>query len=168
MQRRTNKVLVRARNPLEKSREAHARAVRAIVFMNRLFEYECRDFEVSLAQYRLLLYLRHGPKRAGELATQASMTRPALSALIAAMEQAKLIKRRTVATDRRGVKLEIARKGIEALEKLETRFTRVLDDVSVDLDRATLVDSLSLLCSQLTHQLEARVRPVAFDNNSSD
>jgi DNA-binding MarR family transcriptional regulator len=166
MQRRTSKVMVRARNPLEKAREAQSRAVRAIVFMNRLFEYECRDFDVSLAQYRLLLYLRHGPKRAGELATQASMTRPALSALIAAMESSKLIKRRTVATDRRGVRLEIARKGVEALEKLETRFTRVLDDVSVELDRETLVDSLSLLCSQLTFQIESRVRPVAFDDSS--
>jgi DNA-binding MarR family transcriptional regulator len=163
MQRRTNKASVRTRAPLERAREASARAVRAIVFVNRLFEYECREFDVSLAQYRLLLYLRHGPKRAGELATQASMTRPALSALIAAMEQARLIRRRSVASDRRGVRLELARRGSEALEKLEARFTRVLDDVSENLDRDGLVDALSALCSELNSQVDSRVRPVGFE-----
>jgi DNA-binding MarR family transcriptional regulator len=128
-----------------------------------LFEYECREFDVSLAQYRLLLYLRHGPKRAGELARHASMTRPALSALIAAMEQAKLIRRRSVASDRRGVRLELARRGSEALEKLEARFTRVLDDVAEKLDRNGLIDALGALCGELNSQLESRVRPLGFE-----
>src|SRR5204862_5661249 len=95
----------------ERSARRRARAVRAFVFMIRLFEYECRDLGVSMAQYRMLLYLRHGPKRAGELAARASITRPSLSTLIASMEKQGLLRRSSVEIDRRGVRLELTRKG---------------------------------------------------------
>jgi DNA-binding MarR family transcriptional regulator len=164
MERRLNKEPVRPRAMSEKTREARSRAVRAIVFMNRIFEYECRGLDVGLAQYRLLLYLRHGPKRAGELATQSSLTRPALSTLIAGMEQDKLIRRNAVQSDRRGVRLEITRKGIETIERVEERFGRVFDEASVELDRADLVLSLGALCRQLTIDMEKRVRADVFDD----
>jgi DNA-binding MarR family transcriptional regulator len=165
MQRRSNKEAVRSPATPDKAREARARAVRAIVFMNRIFEYECRGLDVGLAQYRLLLYLRHGPKRAGELATQSSLTRPALSTLIAGMEQERLIRRGAVQTDRRGVRLEITRKGVETIERVEERFGRVFDDAIVELDRAELVQSLAGLCRQLTVDMEKRIRADAFDDN---
>ena len=94
------------------AQELRSRAVRAFVFMTRLFEYECRDLDVSLAQYRLLLYLQHGPKRAGELAAQASITRPSLSTLIANLESRGWIRRSEVDDDGRGVSLELSRKGL--------------------------------------------------------
>ncbi|HKP56730.1 MAG TPA: MarR family transcriptional regulator [Polyangiales bacterium] len=131
--------------------------------MNRLFEYETRSLEIGLAQYRLLLYLRYGPKRAGELATHASVTRPALSTLIAGMEDAKLIRRSTVADDRRGVRLEITRKGLETIERAEERFGKVFEDAAASLDREALIENLEGLCKQLTLELETRVRPDAFD-----
>jgi len=151
-----------ARSP-DRAREARSRAVRAVVFMNRLFEYETRSLDIGLAQYRLLLYLRYGPKRAGELATHASVTRPALSTLIAGMEEARLIRRSTVADDRRGVRLEITRKGLDTIERAEERFGRVFDEMAASLDREGLVESLEALCKQLTLELDTRVRPDAFD-----
>jgi DNA-binding MarR family transcriptional regulator len=151
-----------ARTP-DRAREARNRAVRAIIFMNRLFEYETRGLDIGLAQYRLLLYLRYGPKRAGELATHASVTRPALSTLIAGMEEARLIRRSTVADDRRGVRLEITRKGLDTIERAEERFGRVFEDTTAALDREALIESLEALCKQLTMELDTRVRPDAFD-----
>jgi DNA-binding MarR family transcriptional regulator len=166
MPRRSNKEPVRSTPPTpDRAREARARAVRAIVFMNRIFEYECRGLDVGLAQYRLLLYLRHGPKRAGELATQSSLTRPALSTLIAGMEQDRLIRRGAVQTDRRGVRLEITRKGLETIERVEERFGKVFDDAIVELDRAELVQQLASLCRQLTVDMEKRIRADVFDDN---
>jgi DNA-binding MarR family transcriptional regulator len=151
-----------ARTP-ERARESRGRAIRAIVFMNRLFEYETRSLDIGLAQYRLLLYLRYGPKRAGELATHASVTRPALSTLIAGMEEARLIRRSSVDGDRRGVRLEITRKGLDTIEQAEERFGLVFDEMAASLDREGLVQSLEALCKQLTLELEARVRPDPFD-----
>ena len=151
-----------ARSP-DRARESRGRAIRAIVFMNRLFEYETRSLDIGLAQYRLLLYLRYGPKRAGELATHASVTRPALSTLIAGMEEARLIRRSAVDGDRRGVRLEITRKGLDTIEQAEERFGRVFDEMAASLDREGLVQNLEALCKQLTLELEARVRPDPFD-----
>ena len=147
----------------ERAREARGRAVRAVVFLNRLFEYETRSLDIGLAQYRLLLYLRYGPKRAGELATHASVTRPALSTLIAGMEEARLIRRSAVADDRRGVRLEITRKGLDTIERAEERFGKVFEDAAASLDREALIENLEALCKQLTLELETRVRPDAFD-----
>jgi DNA-binding MarR family transcriptional regulator len=133
--------------------------------MNRLFEYETRSLDIGLAQYRLLLYLRYGPKRAGELATHASVTRPALSTLIAGMEENKLIRRMSVQADKRGVKLEITRRGLDVLDRTEERFGRVFDEVVEEVDRESLVESLGALCKQLTIDIESRVRPDGFEQS---
>jgi DNA-binding MarR family transcriptional regulator len=138
--------------------ERTAEAVRAIVFTNRLFEYECRDLGVSLAQYRLLLFLRHGPKRAGELAAHAAITRPSLSVLLVALEKAGLIRRHEVEGDARGVRAALTRKGLAAIARVEQRFARVLHEVTADADRERLVSSLSELARCLTKQVEQRVR----------
>jgi DNA-binding MarR family transcriptional regulator len=133
-------------------------AVRAIVFMSRLFEYECRELGVSLAQYRLLLYLRHAPKRAGELAAQAAITRPSLSVLLVALEKSGFIRRQEVDGDGRGVQLELTRKGVATIERMEKRFAEVLDDAAAEADKPRLIAALSELAIDLTDQVEARVR----------
>ena len=141
------------------SAQRSARAVRAVVFMGRLFEYECRELGISMAQDRMLLYLRHGPKRAGELAAQASITRPSLSTLIGALEKQGLVRRTTVDADRRGVRLELSKKGLAAIERVERRFTEVFDDATTECDRPRLLDALEELARVLNDQIEARVRP---------
>jgi len=135
-----------------------ARAVRALVFINRLFEYECRELDVSMAQYRMLLYLRHGPRRAGELAARASITRPTLSILIGALEKQGLIRRTSVDVDRRGVHLELTRKGETAIERVEARFGEIFDGATKECDREGLLDGLNELARALNDQVVARVR----------
>ena len=134
-----------------------AEAVRAIVFTNRLFEYECRELGVSLAQYRLLLYLRHGPKRAGELAAQAAITRPSLSVLLVALERAGLIRRSEVEGDGRGVRLALSRKGLGAIARVEQRFARVLEEALQGMPSEPLLSLLSQLAYNLTDEVDARV-----------
>jgi DNA-binding MarR family transcriptional regulator len=133
-----------------------AEAVRAIVFTNRLFEYECRDLGISLAQYRLLLYLRHGPKRAGELAAQAAITRPSLSVLLVTLEKAGYIRRSQVEGDGRGVSLTLSRKGLSAIARVEQRFGQVLEGAAEGVPRE-LFGLLSQLARRLTDQVDARV-----------
>jgi MarR family transcriptional regulator for hemolysin len=142
--------------PTEKRRPV--RAVRAVVFMSRLFEYECRSLGISLAQYRMLLYLRHAPRRAGELADQAAITRPSLSTLIAALEKQGWIERSAVDADRRGVRLELTEQGLATIVRVEERFVEVFDDASAGCDRERLLDSLAELTRVLNRQIPARVR----------
>lgn len=140
-------------------KEQRARAVRALVFVARLFEYECRELGVSMAQYRMLLYLRHGPARAGELAVRAAITRPSLSTLVATLERQGWIRRDSVDEDGRGVRLELAREGLRVIERVEARFGEILDDVTATLDRGALLSSLDQLAHVLSEQVGARVRP---------
>jgi DNA-binding MarR family transcriptional regulator len=135
-----------------------ARAVRAVVFMSRLFEYECRELGVSMAQYRMLLYLRHGPKRAGELAAQASITRPSLSTLIAGLERQGLVERTTVDDDRRGVRLELTSAGVDAIARIDQRFGDVFDSATERCDSPRLLDALDEVARELTQQIEKRAR----------
>ena len=135
-----------------------SRAVRAVVFMSRLFEYECRELGVSMAQYRMLLYLRHGPKRAGELAAQASITRPSLSTLISGLERQGLVERATVDDDRRGVRLELTSNGLAAISRIEHRFGEVFDVATRGCEHPRLTDALDELARELTQQIESRAR----------
>ena len=150
---------VRGGQKAENGSRRRARAVRAFVFMSRLFEYECRDLGISMAQYRMLLYLRHGPKRAGELAARASITRPTLSTLIGALERLGLLRREPVDADKRGVRLELTRKGLATIERMESRFGEIFDDAAKECDRARLLEALNELTHVLNDQIEARVRP---------
>ena len=136
-----------------------ARAVRAFGFMSRLFEYECRELGISMAQDRMLLYLRHGPRRAGELAVRASITRPTMSALIATLDRQSLVRRASVDADKRGVRLELTRKGLATIERVENRFGAIFDESVSGCDRPRLVEALNELTRVLNDQIEARVRP---------
>jgi DNA-binding MarR family transcriptional regulator len=143
----------------ENGSRRRSRAVRAFVFMSRLFEYECRELGISMAQYRMLLYLRHGPKRAGELAARASITRPTLSTLIGTLERLGLLRREAVDADKRGVRLELTRKGLATIERMELRFGEIFDDAAKGCDRPRLLDALNELTHVLNDQIESRVRP---------
>jgi DNA-binding MarR family transcriptional regulator len=135
-----------------------SRAVRGIVFMSRLFDYECRELGISMAQYRMLLYLRHGPRRAGELAAQASITRPSLSTLIAGLERQGFVERASVDDDRRGVRLELTDSGMRAIAQIDERFGEVFDSATARCDYPRLLDALDELTRELTQQIEARAR----------
>lgn len=150
---------LRASQKADNAGRRRARAVRAFVFMSRLFEYECRELSISMAQYRMLLYLRHGPRRAGELAVRASITRPTLSTLIATLERQGLLRRASVDADKRGVRLELTRKGLATIERVENRFGEIFDDSARDCDRPRLLEALNELTHVLNDQIEARVRP---------
>jgi len=157
-----------SRRPAPSREERRARAVRGVVFIGRLFEYACRDLEVSLGQYRLLLFLRHGPQRAGELAAKASITRPALSTQYAGLEKQGLIRRSEVSADRRGVRLELTRKGLSTIAEVEDRFGAVLDDATKGCDRERLLDALNEVTRALTHDIDKRVDADAFEDGSAD
>jgi DNA-binding MarR family transcriptional regulator len=56
--------------------------VRLVVSLYREFEQVARRGDLSMAQYRTLLYLLGGSRRAGELAAANAVTKPTVSAMI--------------------------------------------------------------------------------------
>jgi DNA-binding MarR family transcriptional regulator len=136
--------------------ETRDRAVRAIAIASRLFEQVCQDTGLSLPQYRLLLWVRAGPRRAAELAERIAVRRPTVTALVDGLSEQGYLQRRPVEGDRRGIKLELTDAGLAALDETESRLGRLLDDVAKAGDRRRLLDGLDELATVLEVELERR------------
>ena len=124
-----------------------ARAVRTVAIVSRVFEQVCRQVGVSLPQYRLLLFLRHGPKRAGELAVRAAIKRPTLTAIVAGLEKEGRLTRIADEVDGRGVRIEITPQGRASLEEAERQLGEVIRELCNLGDYESLLRSLDDLAS---------------------
>jgi DNA-binding MarR family transcriptional regulator len=107
-------------------------AVRVLARLSRYVERACQDSELSLPQYRLLLWIAHRSQRAGELATKAAVSRPTLTSLIDGLEKQGLVERTRVSGDRRGINLELTQKGKEALDKTESVLLELVGPVMTE------------------------------------
>ena len=106
-----------------------SRAVRTVAIVSRVFEQVCREAQISLPQYRLLLFLRHGPKRAGELAARAAIKRPTLTAIVAGLEKEGRLTRIADEIDGRGVRIEITAQGMAAVKEAETQLGEIVQQL---------------------------------------
>ncbi len=61
--------------------------IRLVVSLYREFEQVARRGDLSMAQYRTLLYLLGGSRRAGELAAANAVTKPTVSSMINGLRQ---------------------------------------------------------------------------------
>ena len=93
--------------------------IRLLARLARVAEQTCQSTGISLPQYRLLVSAADGPQRASELAAAVGVSRPTLTSLVDGLEQAGLVRRVPVASDRRGIQLELTAAGREATYRAE-------------------------------------------------
>lgn len=93
--------------------------IRLLARLARVAEQTCQTEQMSLPQYRLLIAASRGAGRASELARAVGVTRPTLTALVDGLEESGRLRRLRLASDRRGVRLEVTRDGREAMERVE-------------------------------------------------
>ncbi len=134
------------------------RGLRAIVLIHRAFEQASRKIGVSIPQYRLLLFLRHGARRAGELAASAAVKRPTLTALVTGMEKEGWLRRVQVEGDRRGVALELTSRGGEAIEAIEASLGEMFDELCSAGDREKILDSFDEMAEIVAAGVDDRIR----------
>ncbi len=144
------------REPRQGDRRA-TRAVRAVVFLYREFERVCRDEGISIPQYRLLLFLRHGPKRAGELAARAAIQRPTLTSLVDGLEKDGRLRRVQVEADRRGVRLELAEDGVQAMRSVEARLSDLLEELCEKGDKDEILKGFMGMARVLDREVDERL-----------
>jgi DNA-binding MarR family transcriptional regulator len=103
----------------------------------REFDKVARDDDFSIAQYRFLLYLKDGPRRAGEVAATSLVTKATISGHIAALREKGWITVEAEAFDRRAVRLVLSHNGREAMENYESKLLECLAGLvdHKDLDR---------------------------------
>jgi DNA-binding MarR family transcriptional regulator len=94
-------------------------SARSLAHLTRYLERSCDRAGVSLAQYRLLSYIDSAERRAGELAQQAAVSRPALTLAVDRLAQRGLVDRARLPNDRRGIAVRLTTKGRTALQEAD-------------------------------------------------
>ena len=107
--------------------------IRLLARLARVAEQACQATGISLPQYRLLMSVSRRPLRASELAARVGVSRPTLTSLVDGLEQAGLLKRVPVPTDRRGIQLVPTEDGLAAVGRADDALTqRMLQLVQPD------------------------------------
>jgi DNA-binding MarR family transcriptional regulator len=132
--------------------------IRLLARLARVAEQACQASGISLPQYRLLVSVSGGPQRASELAAHVGVSRPTLTSLVDGLEEAGLLRRLPVPTDRRGIQLVATDKGRAAVSRAEDALTqRMLALVGPDKVGA-LTELVRDMVSALDHQGEPALR----------
>ncbi len=125
---------------------------RAVVVLFRDFELVAREFDLTVPQYRFLLFLKRGPRRAGELALEAAIGKPTASALIVEMERRGLITREADPADGRSIQLRLTDLGLARHAAFEAALAARLTDVIGPADIETILEA----GVTLAYRLDAR------------
>ncbi|RJF88668.1 MarR family transcriptional regulator [Oleomonas cavernae] len=118
-------------------------SVRAIVALYRAFEQAARKSDLSVAQYRTLLYLYSGPKHAGAIAAAGAIKKPTVSAMLATLREKGWIESAADASDARVSRVEITQAGRERLEAFEAEMAGLTDALLPAAERAAFRAALS-------------------------
>jgi DNA-binding MarR family transcriptional regulator len=106
--------------------------IRTVIRLARIAQQTCEQTGLTLPQYRALNALAHQKRRAYDLASHSSISRPAVVALTAGLEKLNLLERAVAEYDGRGVYFTVSRKGQKALADanrlLVQRFAEILGD----------------------------------------
>ncbi len=137
-----------ARKP---SAEKHAQqvALRAIMALYREFEQVSRRSDISMAQYRTLVFLMYGARRAGEISSAAAITKPTVSLLLNSLRTKGWIKNVADDTDGRVSLVLITPKGIKRIEQFEAELAEAIFPCAKGVDLPDFYASLRKLYKSL-------------------
>lgn len=130
------------RVPGSRPESDQVRIGRSLARLSRLLEQASSAAGLTLAQYRVLVFVADRPQRASALAAKVDVQRATLSTIVAGLERAGLLQRAAVEEDGRGVQLQLTPGGRQALAGVE----RALDDRLAEVVSAGGVDAPALAC----------------------
>jgi DNA-binding MarR family transcriptional regulator len=110
--------------------------VRLVVSLYREFEQVARRGDLSMAQYRTLLYLLGGSRRAGELAAANAVTKPTVSSMINGLRQQGWVTDAVDDTgDGRVTRIELTSAGRARLAQFEAALAERMEELLPGVDR---------------------------------
>jgi long-chain acyl-CoA synthetase len=123
-----------------------------VAWLAKSLERALADVNLSLPQYRLLIFLSQGSAAATALAGHLAVSPPSLTALADGLVARGLVERRTDASDRRRVAHVVTKKGLRALRDADRAVERSLTALGERLapaKRRRAVDGLGLWAEAL-------------------
>ncbi len=130
--------------------------IRLLARLARVAEQACQSTGISLPQYRLLVSVSGGGQRASELATRVGVSRPTLTSLVDGLEQAGLLRRQAVPTDRRGIELVPTPAGLDAVERADAALTKRMLELVAPESAAHVGSVVQALGAALDREGETR------------
>lgn len=103
------------RPPATPSSEAYIGAARAAVRLSRRIEVALAEVDLTLSQYRVLVFLANGESRPSHIAPNVHVTRPTVTALVDGLVARGLVDRQPDEADRRRVRHRVTAAGKRAL-----------------------------------------------------
>ena len=138
---------------------ARARAVRGLALTARSLEHAAGD--LTLAQYRVLVFVAAGTERASLVAEGLALAKPTVTAAVDGLVERKLLTREAVAGDRRSFRLAVTAGGEAALREAERLMAERLDRVLEHArDPERLIAALCDLDDALAERMRARLDKV--------
>jgi DNA-binding MarR family transcriptional regulator len=102
--------------------------LRTVLYLHHKLERASRNCEMSISQYRMLYFLKNGPRRAAELAMESSIRKPSITSLINTLESRAWISRDEDPEDRRAICIQITSEGTQAMKRFEKDLQRALQE----------------------------------------
>jgi DNA-binding MarR family transcriptional regulator len=118
--------------------DQRADGVRLVVSLYREFEQVARRGDLSMTQYRTLLYLMSGARRAGELAAANAVSRPTVSAMIGGLREEGWVEEQVDPDDGRVTKIVLTKAGRERVRRFEADLAKRLEALLPGVDRAEM------------------------------
>jgi DNA-binding MarR family transcriptional regulator len=112
--------------------------VRLVVSLYREFEQVARRGDLSMAQYRTLLYLMGGSKRAGELAAAHAVTKPTVSSMLNSLRREGWVADTVDETDGRVTRVELTSEGRTRLARFEEELAGRMEELLPGVDLPTM------------------------------
>jgi DNA-binding MarR family transcriptional regulator len=137
-----------------------ALAIRSIVSLYREFEQVARRADISLGQYRTLLYLRTGPKNAGSIAAAGEIKKPTVSALLNSLRDKGWIETAADPADARVTQVVLTETGKARMDAFERELAARIDPLLAGLDSTELYAALAAAAAGLRLSSEERQREV--------
>jgi DNA-binding MarR family transcriptional regulator len=131
--------------------------VRSIVAVAREFEQVGKQSEMSLTQYRFMLFLRNGPKRAGEIAATSLVTKATISGQITQLKDKGWVDVETDAADRRVSRVVLTAEGRAVMDRFEAKLLDCLEGLIGDADQDGILAALGDLYLALGASRETRL-----------
>ena len=127
---------------------------RVVVVLHRLLERSAGAPSLSIPQYRFLLTMKRGPRRASDLAAISGIGRPAASVLVTELERRGYIERYADPDDGRAEMLRLTVGGLGRFADFERMMAEEMAEFIDVKDSDALLDGLELLAHHIDRKRE--------------
>jgi DNA-binding MarR family transcriptional regulator len=134
--------------------------IRAIIVFYREFERATREADISVGQYRTMLFLKGGAKRAGAIAAAGAVKKPTVSAMLANLREKGWISDETDPDDARALSVALTPAGLARLNALEDELSARLASIVPEGELAALIEALSAAYLSLRSTQAERVKDI--------